>query len=83
MSGPDGGPAVSFQAEAWYEAPSWPETPGRPTKMMHFEVGVEDLDLAVAKVIEAGGRFALEQPEGRDDIRVVLDPAGHPFCLGR
>lgn len=81
MSGPSGGPGVSFQAESWYEPPTWPERPGAPAKMMHFEVGVDDLEAAVARVIAAGGRLAPEQPEGRSDIRVVLDPAGHPFCL--
>ena len=82
MSGPEGGPAVSFQAEMWYEPPVWPEEPARLTKMMHFEVGVADLEAAVERVVAAGGRLAPRQPDGRDDIRVVLDPAGHPFCLG-
>lgn len=81
MSRPDGAPSVSFQAETWYEPPTWPERPGRPTKMMHLEIGVDDLDAAVARVVAAGGRLAPQQPEGRTGIRVVLDPAGHPFCL--
>jgi hypothetical protein len=29
--------------------------------------------------VAAGGRPAEHQP--RDDLRVVLDPAGHPLCL--
>ncbi|HVE93747.1 MAG TPA: VOC family protein, partial [Acidimicrobiales bacterium] len=41
MSGPPGGPSVSFQAEEWYEPPVWPEAPHAQTKMMHFEVGSE------------------------------------------
>lgn len=85
MSGPAGGPAVSFQAEEWYEPPTWPEEPGRASKMMHFEVGVEDMDAAVAAVIHAGGREAWPQPPDRDptQLRVMLDPAGHPLCLCR
>lgn len=81
MSGPPGGPSVSFQAEEWYVPPTWPEEGGAQTKMMHFEVGVTDLEAAVALVLEAGGRLAAPQPTGREDLRVVLDPAGHPFCL--
>jgi catechol 2,3-dioxygenase-like lactoylglutathione lyase family enzyme len=83
MSGPPGGPSVSFQAEDWYEAPLWPEVGGSQTKMMHFEVGVDDLVAAVELVVRAGGGVAPTQPEDRDpnELRVMLDPAGHPFCL--
>jgi hypothetical protein len=51
--------------------------------MMHFEVEVNDLDAAVLTVIEAGGSEASPQPADRDpgELRVMLDPAGHPFCL--
>jgi len=85
MSGPTGGPSVSFQAEDWYEPPTWPEAAGEPTKMMHFEVAVDDLDAAVDVVIRAGGCVAPTQPPDRDrrELRVMLDPAGHPFCLFR
>lgn len=84
MSGPDGGPGVSFQAEEWYEPPAWPEVDGRPTKMMHFEVGTDDLQAAIDLIIESGGRPAPHQPPDRDQTQlcVMLDPAGHPFCLG-
>ncbi len=83
VSGPDGGPAVSFQAEEWYQPPTWPEAHGPQTKMMHFEVAVDDLDAATALVVRAGGRVAPHQPDDRDPrhLRVMLDPAGHPFCL--
>jgi hypothetical protein len=33
----------------------------------------------VATAVEAGARVARFQPQ--DDVRVLLDPAGHPFCL--
>lgn len=84
MNGPPGGPTVSFQAEEWYEPPSWPESVGAQTKMMHFEVGTDDLDHAVEAVVQWGGRVAPHQPPDRDpaELRVMLDPAGHPFCLG-
>ena len=51
--------------------------------MMHFEVLVEDLDEAVEQVLRGGGAEAPHQPADRDRtrLRVMLDPAGHPFCL--
>ena len=47
------------------------------------EIQVEDLDAAVDQVVRSGGREAPHQPADRDRtrIRVMLDPAGHPFCL--
>lgn len=83
MRDPDGGIGLNFQAEAWYEPPVWPERPGSLTKMLHFEIQVDDLDAAVALAVRAGGRVASPQPEDRDQdrLRVMLDPAGHPFCL--
>ncbi|MCU0494583.1 MAG: VOC family protein [Chloroflexaceae bacterium] len=80
---PAGGIGLSFQAEAWYQPPVWPEEPGAQTKMIHFDIQVDDLAAAVAYVVAAGGRVAPHQPPDRDDgtLRVMLDPAGHPFCL--
>jgi predicted enzyme related to lactoylglutathione lyase len=84
MSGPHGGPTVSFQAERWYEPPVWPESSGQQTKMMHFEVATDDLEAAIEVVVRSGGQVAPHQPIDRDpaELRVMLDPAGHPFCLG-
>lgn len=80
---PAGGVGLNIQAEPAYEPPVWPERPGEQAKMMHLEVLVHDLDAAVATVIAAGGAQAPHQPPGRDQrrLRVMLDPAGHPFCL--
>ena len=83
LRNPDGGIGLNIQADAWYEPPVWPEEPGRPAKMLHLEVLVDDLDAAVRLVENAGGRVADHQPPDRDPagLRIVLDPAGHPFCL--
>ncbi len=83
MRNPPGSMGLRFQAESWYEPPAWPEEPGKQAKMMHFEICVDDVQAAVALAIEAGGRLAPYQPEDHapDELRVVLDPAGHPFCL--
>jgi hypothetical protein len=52
--------------------------------MFHFEVRVDDLEEAVALALELGGSEAPWQPpnRNRDRLRVMLDPAGHPLCLG-
>lgn len=83
LSNPAGGVRLAFGARAWYEPPTWPEEPGALTKMMHFEIGVDDLAASIALIEAAGGSVAPYQPEDRDPnvIRVMLDPAGHPFCL--
>ena len=61
-----------------YQAPSWPDD-GTP-KQMHLDLAVDDLDQAEAEAIRLGARLATEQP-APDRWRVLLDPAGHPFCL--
>ena len=40
-------------------------------------VPAADLDAAVAFAIECGARLAEHQP--RERVRVLFDPAGHPF----
>ena len=77
-----GGIELNIQAEAWYQPPVWPERPGALTKMLHFEVETNDVPAAVAHALSVGAREA-PQPDGRDPatLRVMLDPAGHPFCL--
>ena len=61
----------------------WPERPDSLHKMMHFEVLVDDMEDAVAHAVDAGATIASPQPADRDQraLRVMLDPAGHPFCL--
>jgi hypothetical protein len=42
---------------------------------------VKDLDAAIADAVALGARVAEFQPQ--DNVRVLLDPAGRPFCLCR
>jgi catechol 2,3-dioxygenase-like lactoylglutathione lyase family enzyme len=76
---PAGGTGLSFQAEPAYRAPVWPEQGDGQDKMLHLDIKVDDLDAAVAHALESGARLAAHQPQSR--VRVLLDPAGHPFCL--
>jgi catechol 2,3-dioxygenase-like lactoylglutathione lyase family enzyme len=76
---PDGGPGLSFQTEAAYVRPTWPAGPGDQQMMVHLDIWVDDLDAAGAHAVGAGAVLAEYQPQ--DDVRVYLDPDGHPFCL--
>jgi hypothetical protein len=49
--------------------------------MMHLDVQVGDLDSAVEEALALGATLADSQPQ--ENVRVMLDPAGHPFCLCR
>jgi len=76
---PTGGTGLSFQSEADYRRPVWPEQPGAQQKMLHLDIQVDDVEAAGAYAVEAGAVLAGYQPH--DNMRVYLDPAGHPFCL--
>jgi catechol 2,3-dioxygenase-like lactoylglutathione lyase family enzyme len=78
---PDGGAGLSFQTERAYVAPRWPAGPGEPQMQMHLDLEVADLDDAGAFVTSLGATLAPYQPQ--EDVRVYLDPVGHPFCLWR
>jgi catechol-2,3-dioxygenase len=81
LGNPDGGPDISFEPYEDYRPPVWPEQPGEQWKMIHLDMRVEDLEAATAHALACGGRLA--EYQGRDDLRVILDPSGHPICLGR
>jgi hypothetical protein len=79
MRDPAGGTGLSFQAEESYRAPVWPEQHDAQDKMIHLDIKVDDLDTAVEHALSCGARLADLQPQAR--VRVLLDPADHPFCL--
>jgi catechol 2,3-dioxygenase-like lactoylglutathione lyase family enzyme len=76
---PQGGHSLNFQTESRYVRPAWPAGPDDPQIMMHLEIRVDDLEAAVAQAVSLGAAVAAFQPQ--EDVRVCLDPAGHPFCL--
>lgn len=80
---PAGGRCINIGAHEWYEPPVWPEVHAKQSKMMHFEVRVDDVPSAVALAVSLGAREARHQSPDRDQtrLRVMVDPAGHPFCL--
>ena len=75
----DAGYNLSFQTEPKYARPVWPAEDGKPQMSMHLDIEVDDLEEAVAHAVSVGAELASYQPQ--QSVRVLLDPAGHPFCL--
>ncbi|MFE4196244.1 VOC family protein [Paenarthrobacter sp. NPDC056912] len=73
----DGSNCISFQQVEAYQPPAWPgqDIP----QQMHFDMIVEDLDKGEEVAVTLGASKAEYQPG--TTFRVLLDPAGHPFCL--
>lgn len=69
---------LAFQKDLDHRAPSWPE-PDRP-QQAHVDFRTASLDQAEAAALDAGAMRPNHQPQP-DVWRVMLDPAGHPFCL--
>ncbi|MBC8570600.1 VOC family protein [Zongyangia hominis] len=72
-------PGIMLQRNEAYQPPVWPETPAAQQQMAHLDFAVNDLEKAVAHAIACGATMAKEQFS--DGWRVMIDPAGHPFCL--
>ena len=75
----DAGYNLGFQREDDFVRPVWPAKPGDPQMQMHLDIEVDDLEEAVAWATECGAELSGFQPQ--DDVRVMIDPVGHPFCL--
>ena len=75
----DAGYNLAFASEEKYVRPVWPTIEGQPQMSMHLDIEVDDLDDAVRHAITCGAELASYQPQQK--VRVLLDPAGHPFCL--
>jgi hypothetical protein len=79
LAAPEGSIYIVFQQATDYQAPIWPPAAGEQRPMMHFDFQVGDLDSAVAEALALGATLAEHQPQ--KNVRVLFDPAGHPFCL--
>ncbi|MEU3958555.1 VOC family protein [Streptomyces buecherae] len=78
MLGERGAPGLGFNRLADYRRPTWPDP--AQEKQAHLDFGVDDLEAAEARLLALGATKAAFQPEP-DRWRVLLDPAGHPFCV--
>ncbi|GAA0302079.1 VOC family protein [Streptomyces turgidiscabies] len=74
------GVSLALQTEPAYVPPVWPtRAPGDQQMMLHLDIEVDDLAGETARAVSEGATLHEYQPQ--DDVRVLLDPAGHPFCL--
>ncbi|MCH6170672.1 VOC family protein [Pseudonocardia alaniniphila] len=78
LSGTDSALRLDFQRVQNSEPIPWPDPAA--TRRLHLDFVVDDLDEAEAHLCSMGARRADSQPGG-DRFRVLIDPAGHPFCL--
>lgn len=79
MQMPDLPVNLAFQTEEHHVRPAWPGGPGDQQMQLHLDLQVSDLEGSVADAVALGASLATVQPQ--DDVRVLFDPAGHPFCL--
>jgi hypothetical protein len=72
------GVLITMQRVDDHRTPEWPT--GSVPKQLHLELAVDDLDTAEAGALALGAAKADVQPNP-DGWRVLIDPAGHPFCI--
>ena len=71
-------PSLGFVKVDKHVPPTWPDSD--VPKQAHLELSVENLDAAETAIVELGATKPDFQPQP-DRWRVLLDPAGHPFCI--
>lgn len=81
LAPPDGVAYLGVQYSEGFRPPLWPNVEGQQQMMLHLDFEVSDLPAAVDHAVEIGARLAAYQPQ--ENVRVLLDPVGHPFCLYR
>ena len=93
VKSPSGDSKLEFQREEPFVAPVWPTVEGQQQMGMHLDIAVDglapvsDMDQrraqfneVVERAVSLGARIAEHQPQPKRLV-VLLDPAGHPFCL--
>ncbi|WP_369224407.1 VOC family protein [Streptomyces sp. R39] len=78
LLGQEGSAGLGFNRLTDYRRPTWPDP--AQEKQAHIELGVDDLEAARAHLLALGAVEPPAQPQP-DRWRVLLDPAGHPFCI--
>ena len=69
---------VTFERIENHVPPTWPG--GQTPKQLHLDLAVDDLNAEVARIIALGASESDVQPDP-DNWRVLIGPAGHPFCI--
>lgn len=70
---------LACQYEQHHVRPVWPGAAGEQQMQVHLDLQVDDLDEAVTYAVECGAVLHDHQPQ--DEVRVLVDPEGHLFCL--
>ncbi|MBE7721242.1 MAG: VOC family protein [Lacrimispora celerecrescens] len=75
------GTPLVFQEVSDYAPPKWPAVKGVQQQMLHLDFYVKeaDLDKEVSRAISCGA--VLSEIQLSESWKVMLDPAGHPFCI--
>ena len=71
--------SLAIQLEPNQERATWPAAAGEQHMQIHLEIRADDLLAAQEHALACGATLASVQPQ--DDVRVMFDPEGHPFCL--
>ena len=74
----EGTPLV-FQENKNYKKPIWPSTSGEQQQMIHLDFYVDHVEEAIKHALSCGAQVSEVQLS--NDWQVLLDPAGHPFCI--
>jgi catechol 2,3-dioxygenase-like lactoylglutathione lyase family enzyme len=74
----DGRTSIGFGKVDDYTPPAWPDS--TDAKRFHLDLSVRDVATTETLCHELGARTPEFQPGG-ERWRVLLDPAGQPFCL--
>lgn len=72
---------LNVEHERHWVTPTWPAAADRQVATQHLDIRVDDLEAAEQWALDCGARLAPVQPQS--DVRVLIDPVGHPFCLFR
>ena len=74
LSGPSH--ALGIGTTPDFQRPSWPDD---GHKQFHLDLAADDVQAAADRCVELGATRADPQPG--DTWIVLIDPAGHPFCI--
>lgn len=69
--------SIGFGRTEGFTPPSWPDDAG--AKEFHLDLGVDSIAAAEEVCVELGATVPDHQPG--ETWKVLIDPAGHPFCL--
>lgn len=76
---PNNYPILLFQEDENYIKPAYPSSKNKQHQMIHLDFSVEDIDKGVEHAISCGAK--LSEQQFSNEWKVLIDPAGHPFCI--